>query len=120
MHPIARKVTRAGREIHKRHPAVYKIHYPQHVSHPKRHDFARIIQKTCNLPEDSLILEAGAGSGRDSLYFSTIGHECVAQDYYLTPLLSLKDPKTSHNSNLSLALTSGDIVSLPFPVNTID
>ncbi|MEE9288674.1 MAG: class I SAM-dependent methyltransferase [Bacteroidota bacterium] len=120
MYPIARKVTRAWGEIHKRHPTVYKIHYPQHISRLKRRDFARVIQKTCSLPKDSLILEAGAGSGRDSLYFSTIGHKCVALDYYLTPLLSLKDTKTSHTSNLSLAITSGDIFSLPFPVNTFD
>jgi SAM-dependent methyltransferase len=119
------KVTTAWHRIHAEHPEIYHIANPGHISRMKRRDFTKIVDTTCNLEAGAAVLEAGCGSGRDSLFFSYLGHHCTAIDINISPLEKLKRARATLSTNcignpLQLSLECGDIFQLPYRDNTFD
>jgi SAM-dependent methyltransferase len=91
----------------------------------KHRDFAKVVHATCKIEPGSSILEAGCGSGRDSLYFSYLGHYCTAVDIENSPLEKLKRARTDlgtdiFGKSLHLAAVRADIFKLPFPDASYD
>lgn len=118
-------VTDAWRHIHEDHPRAYRTSYPGFIGRLRKRDFQKTVDRQCHLTPHSLILEAGCGSGRDSLYFSRSNLRCVAVDYFMTPLNHLIMARSRYELKASHALESlmiaqGDIFSLPFRDNTFD
>ncbi len=114
-----RKVTEAWGRIHQRHPTAYQPRYVKQIKRLGHRDFAKLIHEYCNIPQGSLILEPGCGSGRDSLYFSSLHYRTVALDYHFLPL-SLLQLAVRLLPNDSLQIVAGDLFGLPFPENRFD
>lgn len=115
-------VTGAWNRIHSDHPEIHRIASPKLISRMRHRDFPKIVLATCNLPRNAAILEAGCGSGRDSLYFSSLGYRCTAVDIHPSPLEKLARARDRlHTSQqLQLAIERADIFHLPFQENTFD
>jgi SAM-dependent methyltransferase len=123
--PDRTRVREAWHHIHRRHPAAYRIAFPGQIGRLKYRDFPRLLLRTCRLAPDARILEAGCGSGRDSLFFSSCGFRCVAADADVTPLHALLDARAAlrvrrGNKVLSLDVLAADIFSLPFSDQAFD
>ncbi len=119
------RVTAAWAKIHQSHPGIHRISLPRRIGRMRRRDFARIIRRVCGLVEGSSVLEAGCGSGRDSLYFSYIGCRCVAVDINESPLAKLQSARellrlSDSGKPLDLAVERADIFQLPYPPNSFD
>ncbi|HXG00774.1 MAG TPA: class I SAM-dependent methyltransferase [Bacteroidota bacterium] len=87
-------------------------------------DFPRMIARTCTLSNGARVLEAGCGSGRDSLFFSTLGLRCIAADADTAPLAHLKEARgglLAHRATpIHLDILAADVFRLPFADNSFD
>ncbi len=113
------KVTAAWHRIHTEHPEIYHIANPRLITRIRHRDFAKVVHATCPLVPGSTILEAGCGSGRDSLYFSYLGYHCTAVDIDILPLEKLKRARAvlgndKFGKQLRLTAEQADIFELPF------
>ncbi|MFN0159059.1 MAG: class I SAM-dependent methyltransferase [Bacteroidota bacterium] len=117
------QVTASWHRIHAELPGIHHIAMPERIDRLRKRDFNKIIESDVCLPSPARILEAGCGSGRDSLFFSTLGHSCVAIDIDETPLAKLRNAQLLYeerNPGVSLQLTAehADIFHLPFADNS--
>ncbi len=116
-------VTASWHRIHEELPGIHHIVMPERIDRLRKRDFNKIIQSDACLPSPARILEAGCGSGRDSLFFATMGHSCVAVDIDETPLAELRNAKLLYEHRHSGALLQlealrADIFDLPYPDNS--
>lgn len=118
-------VTSAWRRIHTDHPTTYHIAFPRSIGRMRHRDFPTLLVHTCRLGQGSKVLEAGCGSGRESLFFTTIGCRCTAVDISEIPLRALQQASAHvaavHDRERSqLLLVAADIFELPFGDGTFD
>ncbi len=80
----------------------------------------KLISVLCSFADvqNKVVLEIGAGTGRDSIYLSSLGASSYALDYSCQ---ALKLVKTLYpdQGNMFLAV-AGDAFELPFPSNSVD
>ncbi|MFI5135844.1 MAG: methyltransferase domain-containing protein [Chitinophagales bacterium] len=119
------RVTSAWLKIHSDHPEIYSVNQPAKIRRLKHRDFFRVIKKYCLKKSDMKILEAGCGSGRDSLLLSSLGFSCTAVDISDSPLRKLEAAaenfhKKFPEQKFSLELVQSNIFSLPFETATFD
>lgn len=116
-------VTFAWHTIHQRHPGVYRTVLPRAIGRMRFRDFPNLLLATCRPAAAARFLEVGCGSGRDSLYFSSLGYFSVAVDVNLTPLVHLLEARDAiHRRDALLQLhgVAGDAFHLPFADGTFD
>ena len=119
------KVAQTWGKIHEQNPSVYKIRDPIHIGRLRNREFAQIIDRICSFSQHASILEAGCGSGRDTLYFSTLGYRCVALDISPIPLRHVNAAKAQYgsrfrNTSLDLTTITGEVFHLPFSDDSFD
>jgi SAM-dependent methyltransferase len=69
-------------------------------------------------PEGRLVMEVGAGSGRDSLELRRAGARVIVLDYSRPSLETVR--RLSERTGLDLLFVCGDGLNLPFPDGSID
>lgn len=116
------RITTEWGRVYAENPSVYQIPHPERIARLGRGDFMTAISKI-GLPTKARVLEAGCGSGRDSLYLASCGHRVVALDRFDTPRRHLAAARARYENSkgpIDLEIVSGDILDLPFAANEFD
>jgi len=119
------RVTAAWLKIHSDHPEIYFVNSPQSIQRLRHRDFFKVLKNYCLKEKEMKILEAGCGSGRDSLLLSSLGFDCTAVDISNSPLRKLEAAAKSFQKKfpekkLALHPVQADIFSLPFEDNAFN
>jgi len=117
MQDDAEKVSRAWGEVYTNHPEAYRIRRPHQIGRLAHNDFHRLLT-SLGLPQPATTLEAGCGSGRDSLFLASRGHRVTALDVHSEPLAHLADAVEAYNAHhevIEIDRVQADIFAAPFP-----
>jgi SAM-dependent methyltransferase len=122
-HSESARVVREWGRVYDAHPDAFSIRRPERIDRLARRDLPRLLARLCP-GGGAAILEAGCGSGQDSLFLASLGHHVVALDAHASAIGALtraRDTYTrAHGRHVDLTIVQGDFMSPPLQPASFD
>ncbi len=109
--------------VYAAHHDAFTIRRPERIARLSGRDLPRLLSDLC-VGHPSVVLEAGCGSGQDSLFLASLGHRVTALDASpeaVEHLIHARDVYArARDRTVELDVRLGDLMKPPFPPATFD